>query len=133
MRRVFLFKLKLDALYGMVMNTTRRDNQKNNSWAEEDIKLQEGDVKKEIIDGIPSIEFSDRVVSLIEKSIARTIVFKLLGRKIGYVFWNKMCTPWKQVKRFQLMDIENDYYLAKFESVEDYTNVISKGPWVVFG
>ncbi|MBA0698940.1 hypothetical protein Goari_000618, partial [Gossypium aridum] len=52
---------------GMVMNTTHGDNQKNNSWVEEDIKLQEGDVNKEIINGISSIEFSNRVVSLIEK------------------------------------------------------------------
>lgn len=35
--------------------------------------------------------------------------------------------------RFQLMDIENGYYLAKFESAEDYHNVISKSPWVLYG
>ncbi|MBA0667636.1 hypothetical protein Goklo_000695, partial [Gossypium klotzschianum] len=26
-----------------------------------------------------------------------------------------------------------NYYLTKFESVDDYTNVISKGPWVEIG
>lgn len=31
------------------------------------------------------------------------------------------------------MDIDNDYYLAKFESDLDYNNVIAKGPWVIFG
>lgn len=30
--------------------------------------------------------------------------------------------------RFQIMDIDNDYYLAKFESELDYNNVITKGP-----
>lgn len=34
---------------------------------------------------------------------------------------------------FQLMDIDNDYYLVKFESNLDYNSVISKGPWVVYG
>lgn len=33
---------------------------------------------------------------------------------------------------FQLTDIENDYYLAKFESTVDYNNIISKGPWVIY-
>lgn len=31
------------------------------------------------------------------------------------------------------MDIDNGYYLVKFESEDDYANVIAKGPWVVFG
>lgn len=30
------------------------------------------------------------------------------------------------------MDIENGYYLVKFESAEDYNNVILKGPWVFY-
>ncbi|MBA0701134.1 hypothetical protein Goari_022679 [Gossypium aridum] len=34
--------------------------------------------------------------------------------------------------RFQLKGIDNDYYLAKFESDLDYNNVVSKGPWVIF-
>lgn len=31
------------------------------------------------------------------------------------------------------MYIENDYYLAKFESELDYNNVLSKGHWVIYG
>lgn len=31
------------------------------------------------------------------------------------------------------MDISNGYYLAKFESDENYKNVISKGLWVLYG
>nr|KJB13194.1 hypothetical protein B456_002G061200 [Gossypium raimondii] len=33
---------------------------------------------------------------------------------------------------FQLIDIETDYYLTKFESFEAYTNFLSRGPWVIF-
>lgn len=40
---------------------------------------------------------------------------------------------WKPSNRFQLMDTENYYYLAMFESKLDYNNVLSKGPWVIFG
>lgn len=30
------------------------------------------------------------------------------------------------------MDIDNGYYLAKFELKFGYANVIAKGPWVIF-
>lgn len=32
-----------------------------------------------------------------------------------------------------MMDIDNGYYLAKFELEVDYNNALSKGPWVIFG
>ncbi|MBA0677314.1 hypothetical protein Goari_018729 [Gossypium aridum] len=34
---------------------------------------------------------------------------------------------------FQLMDLENDYYLARFNDEEDHNNVLTNGPWVIFG
>ncbi|KAA3467737.1 leucine-rich repeat receptor-like protein kinase PEPR2 [Gossypium australe] len=50
----------------------------------------------EIIDGVPSIDFSKRVHSLIEKNMSKTIVVKLFGRKICYnALWNKVCSLWK--------------------------------------
>ncbi|MBA0730755.1 hypothetical protein Golax_025858 [Gossypium laxum] len=34
---------------------------------------------------------------------------------------------------FQLMDLENDYYLIRFNSEDDYNKVVFGGPWVIFG
>ncbi|KAK5839595.1 hypothetical protein PVK06_008403 [Gossypium arboreum] len=31
------------------------------------------------------------------------------------------------------MDIENGYFLAKFQNKEDYEKVLSHGPWVMYG
>lgn len=91
-------------------------------------------MKKFVVDGVPMIDFLKRVYGLIDDSMAKTLVVKLLGRKIGYnVLWNKVCALWKPSRRFHLMDIDNDYYLAKFELDLDYSNVISKGPWVIYG
>lgn len=79
-------------------------------------------------------KYLKRVYGLIDDSMSRTSIIKLLGRKIDYnALWNKVCALWKPVKNFQLMDIENDYYLAKCESELDYNNVLSRGPWVIFG
>lgn len=91
-------------------------------------------MRKGVVDGVLSIDSSDRVYALIEESMSTTLVVKLLGRTIGYnALWNKVCSMWKPMRRIQLKDIDNDYYLAKFESVLDYNSVLLKGPWVVFG
>ncbi|MBA0795672.1 hypothetical protein Gohar_006516, partial [Gossypium harknessii] len=50
-----------------------------------------------------------------------TVVLKLLGHTIGYIaLHNRIRNLWKPSKPFQLMDIENSYYLAKFQNIEDY-------------
>ncbi|MBA0833952.1 hypothetical protein Goarm_006358 [Gossypium armourianum] len=33
----------------------------------------------------------------------------------------------------QLMDIENGYFLMKFQNSEDYETVLTQGPWIIYG
>lgn len=64
------------------------------------------------INGIPTIDFSDRIKLILYKEMEMTVVLKLLGRSIGYsALHNRLSNFWKLSKPFQLMDIENDYYL----------------------
>ncbi|MBA0697894.1 hypothetical protein Goari_021413, partial [Gossypium aridum] len=77
-----------------------------NKWEGDNIDLLGRDIRKKVID----------------------------GRKIRYnALWNKVCSLWKPFMRFQLIDTENDYFLAKFESYSDYSNVLLYGPWVIYG
>ncbi|MBA0703163.1 hypothetical protein Goari_027173 [Gossypium aridum] len=64
---------------------------------------------------------NNKIYSITEESMLKTVVIKLLERKIGY---NAL---WKPSMRLQLMDIENDYFLAKFESFVDYLNLL----WII--
>ncbi|KAK5836683.1 hypothetical protein PVK06_012481 [Gossypium arboreum] len=116
-----------------VMNTKPLNKSLENKWEEDDIDLLDGDIHNEVMDGDPSIDFSNRVYSIIEESMSKLVFIKLLGRKIGYnASWNKVCLLWKPSMHFQLMDIDNDYFLAMFESYLDYSNVLSNGPWVIY-
>ncbi|MBA0757683.1 hypothetical protein Gotri_020760 [Gossypium trilobum] len=125
-----MMALKPISFRDAVMNTNPTNNSLESNWEEEeDIELWEGDVKKEVVDGVPSIDFSNRVYSLIEESMSKTVVVKLLCGKLTIMLWNKVCALWKPSMRFQIMDIENDYYLAKFESVQDY----KKSLWMAIG
>ncbi|MBA0682395.1 hypothetical protein Goari_024119 [Gossypium aridum] len=45
---------------------------------------------------------------------------KYLGSKVSWEEDRLQCVVEQSVLHIQLMDIENDYYLAMFESIEDY-------------
>ncbi|KAK8568597.1 hypothetical protein V6N12_007145 [Hibiscus sabdariffa] len=82
---------------------------------EDEIEILDGDVSKTVVDGIISIDFSDRVRNLAIKSFDQTVVVKLLGRRIGYnTLRRKLYDLWKPAHAFHLRDIENDYFLVTF-------------------
>ncbi|KAK5785077.1 hypothetical protein PVK06_039622 [Gossypium arboreum] len=68
------------------------------------------------------------------KNMMTTVVVKLLGRNLAYsILHNQIFSLWKPSHSFYLMDIENDYFLVKFQSKEDYEMVLTQGLWIVFG
>ncbi|TYI43681.1 hypothetical protein ES332_A01G185700v1 [Gossypium tomentosum] len=76
-----------------------------------DFELSEDDVVRSMIDGNPSINFSKRVIQILIKGMAHTVVIKLLGRNIGYsALQNKVYSLWKPSQSFRLMDVENGYF-----------------------
>ncbi|PPD86024.1 hypothetical protein GOBAR_DD17040 [Gossypium barbadense] len=61
------------------------------------------------------------------------VVLKLLGRSISYgALHNRINNICKPIKPFQLMDMENGYYLAKFQNIKDYEKVLTQGPWSIY-
>lgn len=59
-------------------------------WETNDFILHEDDVRKFVADGVPTIDFSERIYGFIDESMSKTLIVKLLGRKIEYnALWNK--------------------------------------------
>ncbi|KAH1107798.1 hypothetical protein J1N35_011566 [Gossypium stocksii] len=88
----------------------------------------EQDIKKSVVDGIPSIDFSERVYKLLENEMSTSVVLKMLGRNLGITtLHNRLYGIWKPSMPFQLMDIEKGYFLTKFQSPADYDMVLSQG------
>ncbi|MBA0595993.1 hypothetical protein Gorai_012841, partial [Gossypium raimondii] len=101
---------------------------------DEDFDLSKVDVKRSLVNGIPSIDFSERVNQILNKDMAFTVAIKLLGRNIGYsVLYNNVCSLWKSTQPFRLMDVENGYFLEKFQSSGDFQKVLCQGLWIVYG
>ncbi|PPS09996.1 hypothetical protein GOBAR_AA10655 [Gossypium barbadense] len=100
---------------------------------DDDLELLEEDIMSSSVNGIPEIDFSNRVNQLLIKDMKLAIVIKLLGKNIGYAtLQNKIHSLWKLILPFPLMDIENGYYLTTFQNVEDFERVLSQGPWIVY-
>ncbi|KAK8583544.1 hypothetical protein V6N12_067811 [Hibiscus sabdariffa] len=79
---ILLMPPPLDVAMGGVQLNDSVDN--TNIFDRDDIESIEGDVVCSTVDGLISIEFSERVQDLAVKSLDHTIVVKLLGRRIGY-------------------------------------------------
>lgn len=99
-----------------------------------DLEILEGDIHRSMVNGIPAIDFSERIQQILYKEMEQTVVIKLLGRNIGYgALNNRISNLWNPSMPFHLMDIENGYFLAKFQSPDDYAKVLSQGPWMIYG
>ncbi|MBA0743514.1 hypothetical protein Gogos_006181, partial [Gossypium gossypioides] len=80
----------------VVQNIGSMNNTMDDEWEVDDFVLREDNVRKGIVDRVHSIEFSNRVYGLIEESMSKTLVIKLLGRKIRYNnLFHKVCALWK--------------------------------------
>ncbi|KAE8723745.1 N-alpha-acetyltransferase 10 [Hibiscus syriacus] len=78
--------------------------------------------------GLPSIQFSDHAYKIMEESMSNTVVLKVLGHTIGLnAVTNKTSSFWRPTKPFTLIDLENEYFLSRFQSEDDFDNVLSKG------
>lgn len=79
------------------------------------------------------IILSDMVQELLDRSVEQTVVVKLLGFLIGYkALCNKIQVLWKPAGSFQVIDVDNDYYLITFIMNQDYSKVLTEGPWMVY-
>lgn len=60
-------------------------------------------------------------------------MIKLLGRKIGFnALLIKVSILWSVRRKFQLMDLEMDFYQVRFQDKEDFDKVLLGDLWVVF-
>ncbi|KAL4281246.1 hypothetical protein GQ457_03G036790 [Hibiscus cannabinus] len=100
----------------------------------DDIVVLDEDVCVDDSGPYTTISFSDRVHAAIDQSMCQSVIIRLLGRQIGYrVLWNRIKALWMPQGQFQLVDLENEYFLVKFEVEADYVKVLADGPWTIFG
>lgn len=82
----------------------------------------------------PSIQFSERAMSRLCKPWQNALIIKLLGRSHTYNYLqSRLQQKWSLKGGWKLVDLINDYYVAKFELEEDLNFVLTGGPWIIAG
>lgn len=62
-----------------------------------------------------------------------SLIVKLVGRNIGYyILLRRLQNLWKTQQPFMLIDLTNDFYIARFSNKQDYEGALFNGPWVIF-
>ena len=83
---------------------------------------------------MPTICFSNRVKSIMASRMGNSVIVKLLGKSIGYrTLHSRIVALWKPMGDFQIVDLDNGYFVIHFENPDDRMTALTKGPWTVLG
>lgn len=62
------------------------------------------------------------------------MILKVLGKKVGFkTLEQKVGEIWKLQHDFELTDLEEGYFIARFRNKEEYDRVLDGGPWIIQG
>ncbi|KAH7867540.1 hypothetical protein Vadar_034652 [Vaccinium darrowii] len=82
----------------------------------------------------PSLDVSKDELQKLRRPWRKALIVKLLGRTVGYrVLRQRVEQAWKLRGNFQMVDLEEGYYLVRFATKEDYHHVLFYGPWTILG
>ncbi|XP_019181905.1 PREDICTED: uncharacterized protein LOC109177015 [Ipomoea nil] len=80
----------------------------------------------------PTIRLSKEEVEMIRAPWQKTLIIKVMGRKVGYAYLRRrLALMWKPKGSLDLIAIDNDYFLVRFGAVEDLEFAMFEGPWMV--
>ncbi|XP_031131806.1 uncharacterized protein LOC116033187 [Ipomoea triloba] len=80
----------------------------------------------------PRIRVTKEEKARLRRPWRRSLIIKLLGKQIGYNFLlRRLQTMWKPEGNMEIIDLDNDYYLARFENKLDYDFATFEGPWII--
>ncbi|MBA0804686.1 hypothetical protein Gohar_004256, partial [Gossypium harknessii] len=102
--------------FKVVLTGGRLNEEETEDYESDDFDLNEGDIITSMVDGL--------------KKYVQICDYQNVGGKIGF---NNLCSKlyaiWKPSRRFQLMDLDNDYYIVKFQAKVDYWKALTEGSW----
>ena len=70
---------------------------------------------------------------IIRKLWKQSLIIKLLGRSIGHkTLLSKLGIMWRPKANFDLVSMDNGFFLVKLVSIDDYEFAKYGGPWLIF-
>ncbi|XP_019155091.1 PREDICTED: uncharacterized protein LOC109151955 [Ipomoea nil] len=82
----------------------------------------------------PVILVSKKEKERLRRPWRRSLIIKLLGRTVGYNFLlQRLQRMWRTDAAFDLISLDQDFFLVRFENLKDYESVKFGGPYLVLG
>jgi hypothetical protein len=120
----------------------RKGGEESEEWSEEREEEQgedeEGERMKveEHIEGnyeCPTFVFSKSVEKRLYRPWRRSVIVKMLGRRIGYkALETRLKQMWVRKVVINIIDLSNDYYLVAFSHEEDQYLALMDGPLFIY-
>ncbi|KAL9418366.1 hypothetical protein AB3S75_041218 [Citrus x aurantiifolia] len=117
----------------MLMDMQEQSGNRN-FGQKDDWELEEDDVTFKEEEPMPFIAFSSRVHERLVEPWENSVVVKIIGRNLGYrVLSSRLNRIWSSTTGFEIIDLDNDYFLIRFNNKKDVEYALTKGPWTVMG
>lgn len=99
----------------------------------EKVDLIEKGLMKVTLEGgnrlLPKVTMDDSLFQELCNPWKDALVVKLLGKNVGYqLLKDRLRKMWKLTRGFEIMDIDNGFYMVKCELLADKEKIISEGP-----
>lgn len=94
----------------------------------------ESDAKEdEDEDKCPTIRLSAEEKKRIRKPWLKSLIVKVLGKRVGFKFLERQITQlWKPKAPFNLANLGNDFYLVRLGCHENHDIALFGSPWLIF-
>jgi hypothetical protein len=104
----------------------------NNMEEDGGVSSDEDEVAAPPEEGEVVIKFSRALKQKIRAPWSTSLIVKVFGRSIGYVFLvNKLNYMWKTYGNFSCVDLGEGFFLIRFESRNSFEEVLKGGPWFI--
>ena len=81
---------------------------------------------------LPRVLFNLMAIQALSIPWKDALVIKLLGKLISFlVIKENLRSVWQLKGEYEVMSLENGYFLRKFNLVDNREKVISSGPWMI--
>ncbi|KAK3205693.1 hypothetical protein Dsin_019739 [Dipteronia sinensis] len=80
----------------------------------------------------PMMKLSPKLKEQLQKPWANALNLKNMGRshKLNFML-SKLSLKWSLIRHWQLTDLGDEFFVARFQMKEDLDYVLTKGPWVI--
>lgn len=93
---------------------------------------ESADVEEEDDCTCPVVTLTKEEKRRLRKPWKHMLIVKVWGRQVGYAhLLRRIMMLWKQKTKLELIAMENNYFLAKLHSIDDYEYALFGGPWMI--